>query len=133
MSSESGDTNHVRGHVVPGWEDVRVVFEQNIANGSDIGASLCVYHRGACVVNLVGGWKDASMGKEAYTLDTMQLVYSTSKGILAAAVALCVERNWLRYDAPIVQYWPEFAAQEKQVQTASSDLSWPTRTVCCRM
>lgn len=123
MANQRDDTNHVRGYVVPGWEDVRVVFEQNIANGLDIGASLCVYHRGACVVDLVGGWKDAPMGKEAYTPDTLQLVYSTSKGILAAATALCVERNWLRYDAPIVEYWPEFAAQEKQVQTSSFDLS----------
>ncbi|CAF3319233.1 unnamed protein product [Rotaria sp. Silwood1] len=54
--------------------------------------SLCIYYKGKCVVDLYGGWKDLQR-KEPYTSDTLQLVFSVSKGILSAAIALCVERG----------------------------------------
>jgi CubicO group peptidase (beta-lactamase class C family) len=118
MSSRLNDNNssHVYGHTAQGWENIRTVFEQNLIDGLDIGASLCIYYRGKCVVDLCGGWKDAQKKEEPYTPDTLQLVYSTSKGITSAAIALCVERGWLDYDAPVAQYWPEFAANGKQVE-----------------
>jgi CubicO group peptidase (beta-lactamase class C family) len=105
----------VYGHVAQGWENVGSIFEQNFIDELDIGASLCIYHRGECVVDLCGGWKDPQTKKEPYTSDTLQLVYSVSKGVMAAAMALCVERGWLDYDTPVAQYWPEFAANGKQV------------------
>ncbi|CAF2747929.1 unnamed protein product [Rotaria sp. Silwood2] len=108
------EENNVRGYISPGWECVRSVFEQNFNEGLDIGASLCVYHRGKCVVDLSGGWKDAKTKKEPYTDDTLQLTFSTAKGIMAAAVALCVERGWLDYDAPVTKYWPQFGQNGKE-------------------
>ncbi|CAF3016646.1 unnamed protein product [Rotaria sp. Silwood2] len=96
----SSSDNNVFGHVAPGWESVCTKFEQNLTDGHDIGASLCIYHLGECVVNLTGGWKDAKTKKEPYTPDTLQLIFSTSKGVAAAAVALCVEKDWLDYQAP---------------------------------
>ena len=115
MSSTTSNSNNVHGQVASGWENVRSAFEQNLVNGLDIGASLCVYYRGECVVDLCGGWKDLQTKKKSYTSDTLQLVFSVSKGVMAAAIALCVERGWLDYDAPAAQYWPEFAANGKQV------------------
>ncbi|CAF4466336.1 unnamed protein product [Rotaria sp. Silwood2] len=67
-------------------------------------ASLCIYYKGKCVVDLYGGWKDLQR-KEPYTSDTLQLVFSVSKGILSAAIALCVERGDLlshRADLPYI-------------------------------
>jgi CubicO group peptidase (beta-lactamase class C family) len=121
MSSiaNNSNNNNIYGYVAPSWESVRSVFEQNLVEGLDIGASLCVYHRGECVVDLFGGWKDPQTKKEPYTSDTLQLVYSTSKGVMAAAIALCVERGWLDYDTPVAKYWPEFAANGKQVRLVS--------------
>jgi len=106
----------VYGHVAHDWKSVRSVFEQNLIDELDIGASLCIYYRGECVVDLCGGWKDTQTKKEPYTSDTLQLVFSTSKGIIATAIALCVERGWIDYDAPVAQYWPEFASNGKQVE-----------------
>ena len=117
MSLPSSNNNHVFGHVASGWESVRTVFEQNLTDGLDVGASLCVYHQGECVVNLAGGWKDVKTKKEPYTLDTLQLVFSVSKGIAAVALALCVEKGWLDYQAPVAQYWPEFGVNGKQVRS----------------
>lgn len=105
----------VCGHVAKNWESIRSIFEQNLADDLDVGASLCIYYQGECVVDLAGGWKDAQTKKEPYTTDTLQLAFSTSKGVLAAAIALCVERGWLNYDAPVAKYWPEFAANGKEV------------------
>lgn len=107
--------NHVDGYVDKNWESLRTTFEQNFIDQLDIGAALCIYYKGKCVVNLFGGWKDPTTKQEPYTADTLQLVYSTSKGIAAAAIALCVERGWLNYEERVAQYWPEFAANGKQV------------------
>lgn len=114
MSSLSTDIN-IFGRVAIGWESVREKFEHNLRDGTDVGASLCIYHLGECVVNLSGGWRDAKTKKKPYTLDTLQLIFSTSKGIGAAAVALCVDRGWLNYGTPVAKYWPEFAAHGKEV------------------
>jgi len=113
MSSTANKNTH--GYVAPSWENVRSVFEQNFVDELDIGASLCVYHRGECVVDLYGGWRDPQTKKEPYTSDALQLIFSTSKGVMAAAIALCVERGWLDYDAPVAKYWPEFAVNGKEV------------------
>jgi CubicO group peptidase (beta-lactamase class C family) len=112
----NNNNSNVYGHVAQGWENVRSVFEKNLADGLDIGASLSIYYREECVVDLSGGWRDPQTKKEPYSPDTLQLVFSTSKGIIAAAIALCVERNWLDYDVPVAQYWPEFACNGKQVK-----------------
>ena len=115
MTSTPNSNSHVRGYVAQGWERIRTAFEQNFIDQLDIGASLSIYHRGKCVIDLCGGWKDTETKTEPYTPETLQLVFSTSKGVIAAAIALCVERGWLHYDHPVAQYWPEFAAHGKQV------------------
>ncbi|CAF1264376.1 unnamed protein product [Adineta steineri] len=120
--SSTANNNNVHGIVAPAWENVRAVFEQNIIDELDLGASLCVYHRGQCVVDLSGGWKDVEKTKP-YTPETLQIVYSTSKGVIAAAVALCVDKGWLDYDAPVAKYWPEFAAEGKENITVGEVLS----------
>ncbi|UJR38148.1 hypothetical protein I4U23_030826 [Adineta vaga] len=125
MTNNNNCTNdiNIHGYVASGWENVRTVFEQNFIDGLDVGASVCVYHRGECVVDLYGGWKDIENKEQLYTSRTLQLVFSTSKGIMAAAIALCVDRGWLDYDAPVAQYWPEFAANGKQNITVGELLS----------
>ncbi|CAF1319330.1 unnamed protein product [Adineta steineri] len=122
--------DHVHGHVTSGWEDIRSAFKQNLDDGLDIGASLCIYYRGNCVVDLTSGWKDPETKKEPYTSDTLQLVFSTSKGIISAAIALCVERQLLDYNAPVARYWPEFAANGKQNITISELLAHRAGIAC---
>ena len=113
--------------VRPGWESVRDVFAANFTDGPenatvDLGAGVCAYHRGVKVVDLWGGSFDAE-GTVPYTDDTLQLVFSTTKGITAIAVGMCVDRGLLAYDAPVTKYWPEFAAQDKGDATVAQLLS----------
>ncbi len=112
----------ITGFVATGWEPVRDAFVHNLAETEELGAGAAVYHRGECVVDLVGGYADVER-TQPYTDDTLQLVFSTTKGMTAIAVALCVQRGLLDYDAPVSRYWPEFSAAGKGELTVHQVLS----------
>lgn len=110
------------GLVEPGWESVKEAFEKNFELGEEIGAAASVYHRGRKVVDLWGGSFDETAA-QPYDDSTLQLVFSTSKGIVAIAVAMCVQRGLLDYDEKVATYWPEFAAHGKGEATVAQLLS----------
>lgn len=113
----SNNPYEINGFVAPGWESVCDAFTSNFIDGLDIGATVAVYHRGKAVIELSGGWQvDENNTKRlgVYKNDTLQLVYSTSKSVVAAAVALCVQRGWFSYDDCVSKYWPEFGVNGKE-------------------
>ena len=110
------------GFVADGWSEVADVLASNIDNREDIGAGVSVFHKGKCVVDIAGGYFDKEATKP-YTLDTLQLVFSTTKGVVATAVAMCVERGLLSYEEPVSLFWPEFAAHGKEQVTVAQLLS----------
>ena len=71
-----------------------------------------VYVGGKKVVDLWGGVADVATGAP-YTEDSLQLVFSTTKGATAACVNLLAQRGDLDIDAPVATYWPEFKAAGK--------------------
>jgi CubicO group peptidase (beta-lactamase class C family) len=46
--------------------------------------------------------------------DTMSMSFSTTKGVAATTLHLCADRGLLDYDAPVANYWPEFAQNGKE-------------------
>ncbi|AEY89629.1 beta-lactamase [Streptomyces hygroscopicus subsp. jinggangensis 5008] len=102
----------IHGEVVAGFEGVRDAFAENFAEREDIGAAVCVYRDGRPVVDLWGGSADPGTGRP-WERGTLQLVYSATKGATAAAAHLLVQRGLLELDAPVAEYWPEFAANGK--------------------
>jgi CubicO group peptidase (beta-lactamase class C family) len=109
------------GSAAPGWEPVEAAFRNNLDSGEDTGAAVAVYHRGRLVVDVWGGSFDG--GERPYDDRTLQLVFSSTKGVTAIAVAICVQRGLLDYDAPVAAYWPEFAAEGKADATVAQLLS----------
>ncbi|MEV0850432.1 serine hydrolase domain-containing protein [Streptomyces sp. NPDC049954] len=103
----------IDGEVAPGFEPVREAFMANFTQRGDIGAAVCVYWHGRPVVDLWGGVADPETGRP-WTRDTLQLVYSATKGATATAAHMLVERGMLDLDAPVAKYWPEFAANGKE-------------------
>ncbi len=102
----------IDGTVAPGYTAVRDAFAANFADQGEVGAAVCVYRDGKPVVDLWGGLADPDTGRP-WERDTLQLVYSATKGVVAAAAHLLVQRGQLDLDAPVARYWPEFAAAGK--------------------
>ncbi len=102
----------VQGFAAPRFAGVRDAFARLFAEHGEVGAACCVHHGGRVVVDLHGGLADATTGRP-WDEDTLQLVFSATKGVTAACVLMLVERGGLELDAPVAAYWPEFAANGK--------------------
>ncbi|MEU6998844.1 serine hydrolase domain-containing protein [Nonomuraea sp. NPDC046570] len=109
----------LRGDVAAGWEPVRDAFAAIMSGPEERGAGLHVIHRGRTVVDLYGG----SDGKGPNGPDTRQVVFSASKGIAAACLAVLADRGDLDFDAPVTRYWPEFGRHGKSEITVAQLLS----------
>src|SRR5215468_1527438 len=103
----------IDGHVEAGFEGVRDAFTKNFAEHGDVGAGVSIHVEGRKVVDLWGGHADEAKTKR-YTEDTLQLVFSTTKGATAICANLLAQRGELDMDAPVAEYWPEFAAAGKE-------------------
>lgn len=115
----------IEGFVAPGFEAARDVFTENFARDGDyreVGASLAAFHRGRCIVDLWGGHTDEAHTRK-WTRETLINVWSSTKGITATAVALCVEWGLVRYGDKIASVWPEFAQTGKGEITLAQVMS----------
>ena len=103
----------IQGAVKPGFEPVGEAFAGNFERFGEVGAACSVYLDGKPVVDLCGG-VTTSTGSNPYGVDTLQMVMSSTKGVVAVAAHILAEEGKLDFDAPVVEYWPEFAAEDKQ-------------------
>jgi CubicO group peptidase (beta-lactamase class C family) len=102
----------IGGCVSPGFGPVAEEFERNFTERGDLGAAFTVVRNGQTVVDLWGGLADRASGKP-WTPDTLQILFSGTKGMVAACMSLLMQRGQLGLDVPIADYWPEFAAGGK--------------------
>lgn len=100
------------GYVGPQFDEVKEIFTDHFANGRELGAAVAVYHRGELVVDLAAGLRDRESGMP-YSRETLQPVFSVSKGITALAANMLADRGQLDLDAPVAVYWQEFAEANK--------------------
>ncbi len=115
-------TMQIHGMVAPGFEPVREQFARNFRDRGEVGAACCVYLRGARVVDLWAGYRDIDK-KEPWNEDTLVCVFSTTKGMSAAAMVLAHSRGYFELDEPVARYWPEFGQAGKQSITVRQLLS----------
>jgi len=105
-------TAEIHGTVAPGFEKVADAFAANFRERGEVGAACAVRVGGEEVVDLWAGLADPTTGR-AYEADTLQLVFSCTKGVVAAGAHLLAQQGRLDLDAPVAQYWPEFAQNGK--------------------
>lgn len=115
-TAATSDTPIVSGHVSPGFERVREAFVANFTRRRELGGACCVYRDGEPVVDLWGGIRDTATGAP-WERDTMVIVYSSTKGLAAMALAVAHSRGWLDYEERVSTYWPEFAQEGKSAIT----------------
>jgi CubicO group peptidase (beta-lactamase class C family) len=103
----------IQGEVAPGFEKVRDAFQANFDHHGDVGAAFALYKDGVKVVDLWAGVANDETGAP-WNEDTLQLVFSTTKGATAICAHLLAQRGELDFDAPVAEYWPEFKANGKE-------------------
>jgi len=101
----------IEGHVAPGYEAVKETFANNFRRG-EIGASVCVYRDGECVVDIWGGVADKTTGAR-WEKDTLGIVFSSTKGLAAIVGLVLADQGALELDRKVADYWPEFAKNGK--------------------
>lgn len=106
----------IQGTTQPGFAALREAFAGNFEAGLERGAAVAVVLDGRLVADLWGGDADAA-GRRPWARDSLVNVWSVTKGPVALAIAMLVERGALDYEAPVARYWPEFAAAGKQAVT----------------
>lgn len=80
------------------------------------GGALAVYLDGQPVVDVWKGWADR-MGEVPWSADSAPMVFSATKGMAATVIHRLADRGLIDYEAPVAQYWPEFAANGKEKPT----------------
>lgn len=111
----------VSGRVAPGWEAVREAFARGQAD--DPGAAqLAVHHHGRPVVDLASSGTGQA-GAASYGTDSVGVLMSVTKGLVAVCAHLLGERGVLDLDAPVARYWPEYAAAGKDATTVADLLT----------
>jgi CubicO group peptidase (beta-lactamase class C family) len=102
----------VHGDCDEGFGAVADEFARNFRDRGEVGAACAVYRDGRKVVDLWGGFAHARH-KLPWEDDTLVMMFSTTKGVSATALAVAQARGLLDYDAPVASYWPEFAEHGK--------------------
>jgi CubicO group peptidase (beta-lactamase class C family) len=101
---------HLDGRIHPDFSAVEATLRDQLRNYPG-GAAVSVFHRGECVVDLWGGYKDDQ--GTLWTRDTMAPSFSTTKGVAATLLHIYADRGLIDYDARVSRYWPEFAQAGK--------------------
>jgi len=97
----------IHGTLPPRFSALGELLAKQLEEGRHLGAAVAVYERGEPVVDCWGG--AVTPGGAPWTRDTRATVFSTTKGVTAACLHLCVERGLLAVDDPVVKHWPSFA------------------------
>jgi CubicO group peptidase (beta-lactamase class C family) len=97
-----------QGTCAPRFAAVAEELERNLAERGEVGAAVCVTVDGEPVVDLWGGTADPATGRP-WERDTIGVVWSCTKGATALCAHLVAGRGELDLDAPVTDYWPEFA------------------------
>jgi CubicO group peptidase (beta-lactamase class C family) len=110
-----------RASAVQGTCDERFVgvvdeFERNFRERGEVGASLCVSRDGSTVVDVWGGIADPEAGTP-WAGDTVSIVHSCTKGATALCAHVLASQGRLDIEAPVAEYWPEFAREGKEHTT----------------
>jgi CubicO group peptidase (beta-lactamase class C family) len=100
-----------------------LAFHANFTNGSELGASVSVWHHGREIANLGSGWCDREHTKP-WTNETPVLFWSATKGLAAACVLHALQVRGLDpLSVKVAAIWPEFAHAGKEAVTIAQLMS----------
>ncbi|UWP82422.1 serine hydrolase domain-containing protein [Dactylosporangium fulvum] len=101
-------------------QQVTEAVQQIVASGQERGLQVAVYRHGEQIVDATAGYADTG---RPVTSDTLFHVTSTGKGLTSTVVHTLVTAGAFGYDTPLVDLWPEFAANGKDRTTVRDVLT----------
>lgn len=104
---------------------VQEKFKKNLEDGTSLGASCCLIVDGEILVDLHGGHMDEAKTRP-WGEDALNVVWSVTKAWAGICVLKLVDQGHLRLDAPIANYWPEFAQNGKGAVTVDKAVTHRT-------
>jgi len=114
--------NLINGYCDTAFQKLKDVFESNFTDGEELGAACCVYVDGRKTVDLWGGHTDKNK-TQTWEKDTLVGFYSAGKPLAALCALQFVDSGQLELDAPVSNWWPEFATAGKDRITVRQLLS----------
>jgi CubicO group peptidase (beta-lactamase class C family) len=96
-------------------EEIVHRFERFLGNDPDYSFQAVAYQNGQPVLDIWGG--------PHLSGDSVLVPYSVTKNTIGLSVGLLVQRGQLELDRRVSEYWPEFAAKDKQDVTVRMLLS----------
>lgn len=106
----------IHGHCTPEFSELQRVFAENFEKHGELGASVCIWHRGNKVADLWAGHLDMARTTE-WQEDTLCTIFSCTKGLVALCFLMLADKGSFSYDDTVASYWSEFAAEGKESVT----------------
>ncbi|MCI2264432.1 serine hydrolase domain-containing protein [Sediminivirga luteola] len=102
----------------PAFEALTGTFRTHLQRARG-GMAFTVYRAGAPVARFYGGSRTERPSpddpvRDPWTPDTMTVLFSGTKGLVATLAAVLAGRGELDVRVPVARYWPEFAANGKE-------------------
>jgi CubicO group peptidase (beta-lactamase class C family) len=101
---------------------LKPLFHENFEKHGELGAAVSVWQNGKPLIDLYGGFCDASREK-SWTADTVVLVWSATKGIGSTCVLHALQQQKIELNRPVAEFWPEFGQADKDKITLGQLLS----------
>jgi CubicO group peptidase (beta-lactamase class C family) len=120
-------SHEIEGVAASGFERVADEFERNFRERGELGAAFAAYVDGELVVDLWGGRVDRGDDAPPWRQDTLQLIFSGTKGLVATCLLLLIEQGEIALEDRVCEHWPEFAANGKEQITIAEVVSHRAR------
>jgi len=104
------------------YDPIAALFRENFEIFGELGAAISIWQNGEPILNLDSGFRD-SQRREAWTADTIVLVWSATKGIGSACMLHVLQENKIDLGRRVADFWPEFAGNGKSEITIAQLVS----------
>jgi CubicO group peptidase (beta-lactamase class C family) len=101
---------------------LKPLFRENFEKLGELGAAVSVWQNGKPLIDLCGGFRDASREKP-WKSDILVLVWSATKGIGTACLLYALQEHQIDISQRVAEFWPEFAHAGKEKITLAQLLS----------
>ncbi len=103
----------MKGNIMDLQREAQQIVDAAVADGSENSLQFCVYRDGECIIDVCAGWSDFARTKRIDS-HTIFPIYSTGKGVPAAALTRLIGEGRVSPDQPVADFWPEFAKNGKE-------------------